>query len=55
MTEIDDKAIITIRLIRSFEHRNIKNLVLKDIDLNMNVRDFKVLINNGNLFISYNR
>lgn len=47
MTENDNKAIVTIRLIRSFEHRNIKNLVLKDVDLSMTIRDFKSFINEG--------
>lgn len=42
-----DHLTITIRLIRSFEYRNIKNIVLKDIDSNMTINDLKVFINQG--------
>ena len=36
--------ILTIRLIRSFEHRNVKNIVLKLSDRNILVKDLKALI-----------
>ncbi|XP_033097893.1 UPF0538 protein C2orf76-like [Anneissia japonica] len=33
-------VIITVRLIRSFEHRNIKPVIFKDVDLNISVKEF---------------
>lgn len=41
------KAILTVRLIRSFQHRNIKHIVMKDVDLHMSAKDFMQLINEG--------
>lgn len=43
----DQKIIITIRLIRSFHYRNIKPLVLKDVDKHLKVKELKELINKG--------
>lgn len=40
---------VTVRLIRSFEYRNVRNIVLHDVDLSIHVQDFKVLINAGQL------
>ncbi|KAM9988716.1 hypothetical protein ACTFIZ_012564 [Dictyostelium cf. discoideum] len=40
----NENKILIIRVIRSFEYRTIKNLILKDIDLNTNVSDFKKLV-----------
>ncbi|XP_071943790.1 UPF0538 protein C2orf76 homolog isoform X2 [Antedon mediterranea] len=37
-------VILTVRLIRSFEHRNIKPVIFKDVDLNMTVKNFIVLV-----------
>ncbi|XP_022080082.1 UPF0538 protein C2orf76 homolog [Acanthaster planci] len=34
----ESPVILTVRLIRSFEHRNIKHVVYKDISLNMTVK-----------------
>lgn len=34
-------VVLTIRLIKSFEYRTIKNLVLKDIDINITIKDLK--------------
>lgn len=34
-------ATVTIRLIRSFEHRNLKHVVYHDVDLTQSVADFK--------------
>ncbi|KAL5015342.1 hypothetical protein ScPMuIL_009612 [Solemya velum] len=34
-------AILTVRLIRSFEHRNIQHLVLTDVHLDQNVLTFR--------------
>lgn len=34
-------ATVTIRLIRSFEHRNLKHVVYHDVDLTQSVEDFK--------------
>merc|ERR1711973_1042538 len=36
---------VTVRLIRSFEYRNIKPIVLKAVDLDQSVSDFKALVN----------
>ena len=32
---------ITIRLLRSFQHRTVKNMVLKNVDLNQTVGELK--------------
>jgi hypothetical protein len=40
-----NQLMLTIRLIRSFEHRNVKNIVLKIDDKNILVKDLKLLIN----------
>lgn len=42
----EDKGTITVRLVRSFEHRNIKHIVLHDIDFTQSVDDFVTIINN---------
>ncbi len=48
MTEHEvDKIVLTIRLIRSFEHRNIKNMVVRIDNLNILLSDFKILILEG--------
>ncbi|EGC30591.1 hypothetical protein DICPUDRAFT_41247 [Dictyostelium purpureum] len=39
-----ENKIIIVRVIKSLEYRTIKNLILKDIDLNMNTLDFKKLV-----------
>ena len=39
--------IVTVRLIRSFAHRNIKHIVYKDVDVTMLVEDFIKFIKNG--------
>lgn len=40
-------ATVTIRLIRSFEHRNLKHVVYHDIDLTQSVADFKEFVRKG--------
>ncbi|KAK5581498.1 hypothetical protein RB653_001531 [Dictyostelium firmibasis] len=40
----NENKILIVRVIKSFEYRTIKNLILKDIDLNTNVSDFKKLV-----------
>ena len=40
------KGIITVRLIRSFEHRNIKHIIIHDVDFSQKVKLFKDYINN---------
>jgi len=40
-------AVVTVRLIRSFEHRNIKHVVYKDVDLQQKVEDFIQYIKEG--------
>jgi hypothetical protein len=51
----NQKVSITIRLIRSFEYRNLKCIVIKDIDSNMLVSDLKLLIKEGNFDIGKSR
>jgi hypothetical protein len=43
--------VITIRFIRSFTHRNIKNLVVKVNEANILVKNLKILILEGNIYI----
>lgn len=43
----DKNLIITIRVIRSFHYRNLKNLVLKNINVDLTVKELKQLINEG--------
>lgn len=41
-------ATVTVRIIRSFEHRNHRNLVLKHLDLsNMTISDLKTIIHDS--------
>ncbi|KAK8746475.1 hypothetical protein OTU49_017033 [Cherax quadricarinatus] len=42
--DIEVQATLTIRLIRSFEHRNIRNIVLHNVNLDQSVEDFMELI-----------
>ncbi|XP_052796878.1 UPF0538 protein C2orf76 homolog [Mya arenaria] len=35
-----ERAVVTVRLIRSFEQRNIKHVVYKDVDLSQTTADF---------------
>jgi hypothetical protein len=44
----DEKITVTIRLIRSFEYRNIKNILIKNVDKKTLVSEFIQLINDGN-------
>ncbi|XP_028390864.1 UPF0538 protein C2orf76 homolog [Dendronephthya gigantea] len=37
-------ATVTVRLVRSFEYRNMKAIVLRDVDLDISIEEFKVLI-----------
>ncbi|XP_048756153.1 UPF0538 protein C2orf76 homolog [Ostrea edulis] len=39
-------ATVTVRLIRSFEHRNLKHVVYHDVDLSQSVSNFKDFIRN---------
>ena len=43
--------ILTMRLIRSFEHRNYKNFVLKVPSLEITVKELKALINGGKFIL----
>ncbi len=45
--ESQSEYILTIRLIRSFECRNLRPFVVKVKDLNMPVKDLKTLIREG--------
>ena len=44
----ENQLILTIRFIRSFQHHNLKNLVIRNVDPNATIKDFKLLINEGN-------
>jgi hypothetical protein len=44
----NEKITVTIRLIRSFEFRNIKNILIRNVDKKTLVSDFIQLINDGN-------
>jgi hypothetical protein len=46
----ENQLILTIRFIRSFQHHNLKNLVIRNVDPNATIKDFKLLINEGNKF-----
>ncbi|XP_034309221.2 UPF0538 protein C2orf76 homolog isoform X2 [Magallana gigas] len=46
-------ATVTIRLIRSFEHRNLKHVVYHDVDLTQSVADFKDFVRKDTLKISH--
>ncbi|XP_061180404.1 UPF0538 protein C2orf76 homolog [Saccostrea echinata] len=39
-------ATVTVRLIRSFEHRNLKHVVYHEVDLSQSVKEFKDFIRN---------
>ena len=43
----DGKITVTVRLIRSFEFRNIKNIIIRNVDKKTLVTDFIKLINEG--------
>jgi len=42
-----DRAVLTLRLVRSFEHRNFKPLVFKDVDLDQTVEEFITFAKQG--------
>ncbi|XP_062586552.1 UPF0538 protein C2orf76 homolog [Saccostrea cucullata] len=46
-------ATVTVRLIRSFEHRNLKHVVYHEVDLSQSVSNFKDFIKNDTLKISH--
>ena len=43
----EKKGVLTIRLIRSFQYRNIKHIVLKDVNLSLSVVEFMDVVNAG--------
>ena len=43
-------VIITVRLIRSFEYRNIKYVVFKDVPLEQTVQQFMNFVISGEIF-----
>lgn len=38
---------LTVRLVRSFEYRNMRNVVLRNVDLDISVEEFSDLISAG--------
>ena len=50
----DDTAVtVTIRLIKSFTHRNIKHVVFKAVPLRTTVKDFKASILQGTIIMLF--
>jgi hypothetical protein len=45
-TDASSRATLPVRLIRNFEHRSMKQIVLHDVDLNMTTEQFEELIRN---------
>ena len=41
------EAVVTVRLVRSFEHRNFKPVVFRGVDLEQNVEDFINYVRTG--------
>lgn len=41
------EAVVTVRLVRSFEHRNFKPVVFHGVDLDQTVLDFIQLVRDG--------
>jgi len=50
--DLDVKSTLTVRLIRSFEHRNIKHIVLRDVDLSWKSCRFMEYVNSCKFLIS---
>lgn len=44
MTTEENKITVTVRLIRSFDHRIIKHIVYHNVDLDQSVKDFKEFV-----------
>lgn len=42
--ELESQSTVTVRLIRSFEHRNIRNLVFHNVNLEQTVDEFQELV-----------
>lgn len=40
-------AVVTVRLVRSFQHRNFKPVVFHQVDLDQTVQDFIQLVRDG--------
>ena len=46
-----DGVILTLRLIRSFQHRNIKHLVFKNVQLSSTTQEFLETVAKGTMFL----
>lgn len=44
---MSDQAVLTVRLVRSFEHRNFKPIVFIDVNLEQTVEDFILFVKKG--------
>lgn len=44
---MSDQAVLTVRLVRSFEHRNFKPVVFKGVHLDQTVEDFISFVKQG--------
>ena len=49
MSNGSEGVVLTVRLIRSFEHRNIRHIVFKNVDLSQTTQEFMDLINAGTI------
>lgn len=45
--DMDREAVVTVRLVRSFEHRNFKPVVFHGVSLDQTVQDFMQLVRDG--------
>lgn len=46
-----EEVTITVRLVRSFEHRNFKPIIYHNVDLNQTVKEFLTLVQNGMMLV----
>lgn len=44
---------ITVRIIRSFEYRNVTNMVLHDVDLKMTTEDLMKHVHTCKIFLNF--
>lgn len=44
---MDSAAVVTVRLVRSFQHRNFKPVVFQRVDLDQTVQDFMRVVRDG--------
>lgn len=47
LTVMSSEAVLTVRLVRSFEHRNFKPVVFSGVNLDQNVEEFIAFVKKG--------